>query len=547
MQSLPTSRNGEAVTCEPGVAGWRQRTCGYCAATPEELLRILQDSGPERVQEVAGEFVFAAETEEEQFLISSPYGVAQYFYVEAESRLIHADTVLGVVLQAGLNWEWNWRALADLASLDHLLECETLHARVKRVPPGSVVHCRGGRVVVRQRRWEEWHPRRRATADEALRRFNGDTLRWSRGDIVVAMSGGFDSRAILGALLAAGLKPQLLTTGFPDSTDVVIAKAISARFGLRLDVVEVRPEDYIAHGDEITLATSGTKLAWHWHSDLFMRRAGLDPASVLFAGANGEFARTYYVNFGVAAQLAGVAPVPVLRALWARKTKDIFRPEEQRTLNPELQTHLDRKGQRERVERLVGLCPGGMLDGLNRFYLEQRVRNFISNGLRLYGLHAQVRTPFLSREWVSEVWNLERGWKLGSNWHRYAIRQNEPRLMEFPEKGGSGPTAEVAPALYWWPWRRRTPVKGYVECQSWFRSAGITDFLRDNAHHMEELLPPATVDTILKEHEGGGDRTRTLAFLLTMSFWLRRVRGGQRRGGSEGLGERSGQRLSRLV
>lgn len=524
MQFLPTSMNREAAARDTGVAGWRLRTGGYCAATPDELLSILRESGPQRVQETAGEFVFAAESEDEQFLISSPYGVAQYFYVQAGSRLIHADTVLGVVRQAGLDWEWNWRALADLAALDHLLECETLHARVKRMPPGSVVHCRGGQVVVHQRAWEEWHPQRRATADEALRAFNDDTLRWGRGQIVVAMSGGFDSRAILSALLAAGVKPQLLTAGFPDSTDVVIARAISARFGLPLDVVEVRPEDYLAHGDEITLATSGTKLAWHWHSDLFMRRAGLDPASILYAGANGELARTYYLNFGIAAELASAASGPLLRAIWTRKTKDIFRPEELRTLHPELQKFLDRNGQRERVERIVGLCPGGLLNGLDRFYLGQRVRNFISNGLRLYGLHAQVRTPFLSREWVSAVWNLPRGWKLGSNWHRYAIRQNEARLMEFPEKGRAGPTVEQAPTLYWWPWRKRTPVKGYVDCPSWFRAPDIGNFLRANAHHIEELLPAATVDAIVREHERGGDRTRTLAFLLTMSFWLRHLR-----------------------
>jgi Asparagine synthase len=535
----PKLMSGAPVPGEHDAAGWRLRICGYCNSTPRELLGILRDSGPQAVQEVPGEFVVAIEGPDEQFLISSPYGVTQYFYLESARRLVHADTVLGVIRQAGLEWQWNWRALADLATLDHLLECETLHARVRRVPPGSVVHCRSGRVEIRQRTWREWHPPHAATVDEALRAMNEDTLRWSRGDIVVAMSGGFDSRAILSALLAAGLKPQLLTVGFPDSTDVVIARAIAARLGLPHDVVEVHPEDYATHGDEITAATSGTKLAWHWHSDLFMRRAGLDPASVLFAGANGEFARTYYLNFGVAAELAAAAPGPVLRALWTQKAKNIFRPEERRTLNPALQTFLDRTGQRERVERLVRLCPGGLLAGLDRFYLGQRVRNFIGNGLRLYGLHAQVRTPFLSREWVRAVWNLERRWKLGSNWHRYAIRQNEPRLMEFPEKGGSGPMAHGAPTLYWWPWRRRTPVKGYVDCRSWFRSPVIANFLRANAHRMEELVSAATVDAILREHERGGDRTRTLAFLLTMSFWVPQVTGGHSRGGSGDGGGRS--------
>ena len=44
-------------------------------------------------------------------------------------------------------------------------------------------------------------------------------------------------------------------------------------------------------------------------------------------------------------------------------------------------------------------------------------------------------------------------------------------------------------------------------------------FLRENAGRIDDLLDPELVVRILEAHSSGTDRTRTLAFLLTLIVW----------------------------
>jgi asparagine synthase (glutamine-hydrolysing) len=43
--------------------------------------------------------------------------------------------------------------------------------------------------------------------------------------------------------------------------------------------------------------------------------------------------------------------------------------------------------------------------------------------------------------------------------------------------------------------------------------------LLEAAETMEDLVDPATVRAILSQHASGEDRTRSVAFLLTMARW----------------------------
>jgi asparagine synthase (glutamine-hydrolysing) len=79
------------------------------------------------------------------------------------------------------------------------------------------------------------------------------------------------------------------------------------------------------------------------------------------------------------------------------------------------------------------------LPGLTRYYFEQRVPNFYANGIKMYMDSSQWRSPFHSRRWIDQIWNLPASWKLGSNWHRFAIAKNMPKLLEFPEENGLVP------------------------------------------------------------------------------------------------------------
>lgn len=496
------------------------RVFGHCDTSSDVIAVRFKAGLVAELTDLAGEYVLCIIDGDQTVLVSSPYGVLNYYYTVEGGRLAHGDTVLEVVRGGGLKWGWNWSALADTAFLDHTVGDETSHPGVKRLPPATVLRFIAGQITLSTTTWEQLHPPARTDPRVALSAFNAAVQRWADDAAVISLSGGFDSRVILSGFLACGRKPPLVTMGHGATTDVVISRAIADAFSLDLRVVSLDPEDYLTHGRRIAELTGGTKTAGHWHTYLYPLKAGLSQHHKFFVGSNGEFARTFYLDKGLAAITADrLAPRTLLKAFWKLKLKPIFRDDELSGLAEPLRAEFGPDGRAARVNRVVRQCPGSMLDGLDRFYLGERVRGFVGNGLKLYGATSNWRVPFIDREWVRQIWSLPREWKLGSNWHRYALEQNAPRLLDFPEEGRSAFMATKAPKLYWKVGRSRQPVVGYFDYGKWFRNGPVPDYLRTHAGQLSEVIDPAVTRKILDDHKETGARSRAVSYLVALLFW----------------------------
>src|SRR5262249_25643610 len=152
---------------------------------------------------------------------TAPYGVVSYFYSVASNSFNHGPTVSDVLGRRHVKWQWNPVAIADLLSLDHLTGCDTLHASVQRTPPGSVLHWDGVKLRQWNATWSEIHDPFGATGDPDLMvgALCDEVARCAGSAPVLSASAGFDSRVILAALLARGLRPELVVQGHPNSTD----------------------------------------------------------------------------------------------------------------------------------------------------------------------------------------------------------------------------------------------------------------------------------------------------------------------------------------
>jgi asparagine synthase (glutamine-hydrolysing) len=53
----------------------------------------------------------------------------------------------------------------------------------------------------------------------------------------------------------------------------------------------------------------------------------------------------------------------------------------------------------------------------------------------------------------------------------------------------------------------------------WYRDPRMHAFLQQQGGLIEDLVDPGLLGRILDAHAAGSDRTRTLAFLLTLIFW----------------------------
>jgi len=76
------------------------------------------------------------------------------------------------------------------------------------------------------------------TIEERLRTIFRDIAAAFPGRVRTALSGGFDSRLILAALLACGERPELFVYGGQGSEDIPIARAVAGSAGLPINVID---------------------------------------------------------------------------------------------------------------------------------------------------------------------------------------------------------------------------------------------------------------------------------------------------------------------
>ncbi len=494
---------------------------GHCTLNTDAITRKFAENGASDLVNLPGNYVILIEKPEECYIITSPYGACQYYYTIKDNQLFHHETVLGVLKDSQISWSWNWQSLADLILIDHTLELDTLHPDIHRVPSGSILHFKQGKLDISTLSWEELNPPQRSSAKQAVNTFNQEVEAWITDDVVVSMSGGFDSRLILGSVLKQGYKPFLVTMGHSESTDVVISKQIADHFGLDLSLIELNLEDYFKFGQTIAALTNGTKSSRHWHTYVYTYQAQLNPNQLMYVGTNGGFAKNFYYDKGIQAIYKNItASIPTLYQLWKGRLKPFFTPDELNQIAPELVQEFSEEKKQERIQRLIKLSHEQLLGGLERFYLEQRVQNFMGNGMKLYSANVNWRAPFMSREWVRDIWNLDRKWRLGNNWHRYAIEKTYPQLMKFPEQGEFGKKMKSqAPSFYWREKRQKAPIISYAKYPEWFQQTFVKEFILDHADLLSDRIAPKGIQSIVEDHQKTGKRLMPMAFLVTQIFW----------------------------
>jgi len=501
----------------------RLRKIGYTKYSEKQLLDLFLGQGFDSLRDVGGEYILILEGGNECALITSPVGAMHYYYYYDGNRFFHGDKIIDILNQATIPWHWNWSALGDLCQLENLTDNQTLHASIRRVPPGTFLYHKNGQLNLDVKCYIDSIPSLRPDPNAAVEAMNQEVATWSGNNPYLSLSGGFDSRVILGSMLQQGIKPNLITMGNDHCSDVRTAKAIASEYNLTHDLIRINIDDFFEHAPRISYLTNGTKAACHWHTYLYPLKAQIPTESSFFVGTLGEFARSYYFDKGQLGRLAELNPNWALQKFWNMKLNrhPTFLASELPALNDKFAEQLYPAGINSRVDRLTSYCKTQFLPGLTRYYFEQRVPNFYANGIKMYTDSSQWRSPFHSRRWIDQIWNLPVSWKLGSNWHRYAIAKNMPKLLEFTEENGFVPNKMLAkaPPLYWTSAMRRTPYISYDLSSEWYRDPRLQDFIYSNRKSIDNIIDPALVATILLNHKSGDDRTRTLAFLLTMIYW----------------------------
>ncbi len=487
---------------------------GTCAPSADEIRARVERRQPLRLlASEPGNFIVMAESDAESQIVASAGFCGHYFFTAAGGRFAHHDSVAGVLRKAAIPWRWNFRALADYLSFGHVVGAETLHADVRRATRGTVILWRDNRLETTVSVPETQILKPLLAARLAIEALRFEVARLWRDDGLLCITGGLDSRLILAAMLAQGIRPRLFVAGQPDCFDVTTSAEIARRFDLPLERGDVCADDFLEHGLEISTISDGMLPMSHWPGVLLAAKTS--PAT-LFLGFGGEYARSYYHDRGVLSLLLDRLPAENLAIRrWRSRARFPAAGFPPRGMHPQLAAEFSEAGVNCRLRRLF---PSGARFGesLDRAFLEQYHANKTGADLSVISRFRRCAVPLSASEWLRTVRALPRKWKLGSLFHRWAINELAPKLMLLPESIGgqrAERTSVVPPTFYWRP-ARVHDAKHFVD-QAIYADPRLSEFVQPYLANVSELIDPSLLEAAWRQA-----RLRDLCFALaTVAMW----------------------------
>lgn len=137
--------------------------------------------------------------------------------------------------------EWDRAGCRQFLTTGTIFGESTLFEGIRKLPPAQVLTLKAGAVTARRTWWDlnshffdrSANPDPIPSTAAALQRAASEAYAASASPLV-DLTGGYDSRCILAALLASDIRPTVIVNGHPNSPDVRVAKNIAAVFGLSI-------------------------------------------------------------------------------------------------------------------------------------------------------------------------------------------------------------------------------------------------------------------------------------------------------------------------
>lgn len=497
---------------------------GEILAEHSDLAQWIK-SDPARVVELPGTFWVARTTPREVTLICARNALEQGFYYADEKGIYFGSTVLEVLRASGLKWEWDWNTLATMVYFGHTIRRGTYHPKIHRLWAGDIVHWKDGRTQVTTVP-EPVADKIAHPSDVALEALLAFIKKHGGDNSVVPLSAGYDSRLILSAFLANGMRPTLFVKGVDKrATDVRIAHEIAAALGLTIRFADLPWHEYVENRERIVELTSGTKTPDNWHTYIGTKRSGFTRENILFTGTNGEYARTLWADRGMmlyAAEMLSRYSLPKFWDIKLKRTAPL--PTVEQGLSKEFAECLSDAHETFRKWLLENYGPPhGLGEANDEFFRCERIPAFHANGYSLYTETCRVRTVFLDPHWYNAVRQMPRYMKLASKWHREAIGKLYPRLLDFPTNESGVPMRRGVPATYW------LGLSGYGAGPTvsygpeYLASDQFFEMLASAMPYVSDLFDAEPTLRFVKQVRNSTVGQRGISVIAALAFWMQTV------------------------
>lgn len=477
--------------------------------------------------------------ERELLLASDHLGTQPLYYAQRGSQFHFGSGARAVAQLPGFARRADHAAIAEMVAFEQVLGDKTLYEGIRLLPPGSVLRFAAG--VVHITRYADYqHPAYYERHDEDfyveqwMHYLRQAVARQARPPFPLGMllSGGLDSRALLGMHEPAAGPAMALTFGTPGCDDVRIAREVAQRLAIPHRYIPL-PPDYLAH-----LAVEGVRITDGMKSCVHFNILGtldklVQETPVLYKGFLGGTLQGHVVTPD---RLAPMRPEDAFAAIFTRRNHLFPEQEWPQLYTPPLLREvqsLPRQSLREALAQSQSIWP---VDQESYVDLYQEDMRFTLLGVELARSKALVRIPMVDRDFVRFSLSVPPGYRLNKHYYKTAVGRAFPRLARVPVLPDGYPLVPCWRGLRlradelarWWlrnhgvRWAPLRQLRPYANYALWLRTqlrSWVEQTLLAPTALAREYFKPDYVRNLVTAHMAGQDCTRRLSVLLTLELW----------------------------
>jgi asparagine synthetase B (glutamine-hydrolysing) len=352
------------------------------------------------------------------------------------------------------------------------------------------------------------------------------------------LSGGIDSRLLLGMLREAGADVQSLTFGIPGCEDARVSAEVAKELGTRHRFFELKPDWLAGLAEEAVSRTDGLGNIVNLHV-MAIGEQQREHADIVYKGFLGDALLGFALKREMWADYPESTRYSVHRNIHRQQGVFNYERSEQDRLFTD--GFLAQIGDGVDQEYFEGMNRSGSSQLANQrlyFDLTQRVPRMTLNGVEVARRWTVVRLPFADNDLVEFVLGIPPGFLFERLLQKAVLVRYYPRLAQIPIAGTGRPLSACARDLMiqarnlaswhlrsrglgWLSARERVPYKDY---KGWFRTIlrpWLEDILLASRTLDRGYFRPDYVRELVAAHMSGANHSVRLGALLTIELWHR--------------------------
>jgi asparagine synthase (glutamine-hydrolysing) len=527
---------GEIYDCPGGLATIRKRD-DYPSSSGQAhlMLSLIEKHGIGAVKDVNGSFALALWNfpTETLTLVNDRYGLRPLYYFWKNDLFIFASEMKSILTCPDVGRKADIQALSEFLSLNAILGDKTLFAEIKTLSPASILTLKGGRLN-KETYWtlDLKHPsgnfNKKEKLNQAHHLMKQAVKRQVDDDLskALSLSGGLDSRTILGAIAELGYKIPTFTFGIEGCPDQKLAKDIANAVGMENRFFELSPDFLKKWAKPGVYSTEGMNNCVNFHGIEFVPEIRKKASVVINGFLGGEL-------FGFVSMIQTQLLFEKRSGRWIER---LFHRSNQPFSGSEL-TALFRKKHHQQTEGFsfesfrmaIQKSPfDSPFDKFYHFRFSVMAPKSFLYGLLLDNNLVEYRVPFADYDLVDFVSQLPPGQKALAAFHRRLLTEKFPPLGSIPyQRTGlpvsAGTSRIILKKLKENFFHRPVGKRRYSDYDEWMRRE-LKEFVSSTLLSENSLsrgfFEPDNVRSLVKQHMSGESNLSShLGALLTFELW----------------------------